>query len=135
MRRLARVAAAVLLPWIALEVLLRLIGYQPPDNRTRLALFPRFPSFYEPDRDLGEENGAEATDAPSENGAEAAPKKRRRGTRGGKGRKRKPAAAGAAAATAEENGQGGEPEPSNETAEQWGYTPMSEWGDLDARDG
>ena len=49
---LVRIGAALLLPWILLEVGLRLAGYHAPDMRARLALFPKFPAFYEPDRDL-----------------------------------------------------------------------------------
>ena len=41
----------------------------------------------------------------------------------------------AATATVEENGQAAEPEPSNDEQSDWGYTPMSEWGDLDDRNG
>ena len=97
---------------------------------------------------------------PSENGAKT-PAKRRRGTRGGRGRKRKPAVAGAedaaAIATAEsgegedadaehelsengapeiiadtDNGAGEDDASSNEPEGDWTYTPMSEWGSLDA---
>lgn len=50
---LARVVAALALPWIVLEAGLRLGGWQPPDLRPRVALFPRFPEFYEPHRELG----------------------------------------------------------------------------------
>ena len=89
----------------------------------------------------------EASEAPSENGAEPRKKKTRRGSRGGKNRRKKPAGAVAAA-----SGNGSEPEPAAEpetepeahepvlqpepaaevTAtqeEEWGYVPMSEWGD------
>lgn len=52
MRTLAKVAAAFLLPWVILEIGLRLAGYHAPDNRTRVLLFPKFPAFYRPDRDL-----------------------------------------------------------------------------------
>jgi len=63
--------------------------------------------------------------------------KRRRGTRGGRGRKRKPAAGadgaeGAAATATVEEAAGAAPEPSNESEDKWEYTPMSEWGSLDA---
>jgi lysophospholipase L1-like esterase len=51
--RLVRIAVAILLPWIALEAGLRLAGWSPPDLRPRTSLFPQFPPFYEPDRDLG----------------------------------------------------------------------------------
>jgi ribonuclease G len=108
------------------------------------------PVIHVPERDLGsgeehpepEEHAAD--EAPSENGAEGAPSpaKRRRGTRGGRGRKRKPAeaeaAGGAATATVAESETGIEPPVSNEAPDEerdrgdWTYTPMSEWGDLDA---
>lgn len=52
-RTVAMVAAQVVLILVAAEVVLRLVGYQPPDLRPRMALFPRFPAFYEPNRDLG----------------------------------------------------------------------------------
>jgi hypothetical protein len=89
------------------------------------------PVIHVPDRELG-------TDDQAEDGDESAPvkKKTRRGSRGGKNRKRKTAAAtGAAAAptlaVADESAPDERPEP--EVAEQngdqdWGYTPMSEWG-------
>jgi lysophospholipase L1-like esterase len=47
------VAAQVVLILLAAEVILRVVGYQPPDLRPRLALFPRFPEIYQPNRDLG----------------------------------------------------------------------------------
>ncbi len=50
---IAKIIAAVLLPWIAFELILRLGGYESPDNRTRVLLYPKFPPFYEPDPDLG----------------------------------------------------------------------------------
>jgi ribonuclease G len=103
-------------------------------EREGVAGEPPPPVIHVPGRDLGDEGDHEAGE-PSENGAEGAPKKRRRGTRGGKGRKRKPAGAAAGTATAEEDGQGEGAEPSNESPPEWGYTPMSEWGDLDGRDG
>ncbi len=52
MRTLAKLVAAFLLPWILLEIGLRLLGYHAPDNRARVLLFPKFPAFYQPDRDL-----------------------------------------------------------------------------------
>ena len=90
---------------------------------------------------------AETPEAPSENGAEPRKKKTRRGSRGGKNRRKKPAGA-----TATVSGNGSEPVPATEpeaepeahepelqpepaarvTAtqeEEWGYVPMSEWGD------
>lgn len=53
LRSVARFAVAFVLPWILLEVGLRVVGWQPPDMRPRVALFPRFPDFYEPSRELG----------------------------------------------------------------------------------
>lgn len=52
LRALSRLVAALLLPWIALELGARLVGYHAPDNRARVLLFPKFPAFYQPDRDL-----------------------------------------------------------------------------------
>jgi hypothetical protein len=102
------------------------------------------PVIHVPGRELGSENG----DAPA-----PVKKKTRRGSRGGKNRRKTPAAAAAAgtsvAATAEAEPQAAEPgtnepaanEPAEEQAalngdervdenddENWGYTPMSEWG-------
>jgi ribonuclease G len=96
-----------------------------------------------PPDDLGEPAAAaEPAQAqpPSENGDEpaAAPakKKTRRGSRGGKNRRKRTAAAAAAADGApSENGSEPVLEPeaqAEETAaqeEEWGYVPMSEWGD------
>jgi ribonuclease G len=106
-------------------------------------------TIHVPAEDLGrEDEGAEAPETagevPGENGAAPAKKRTRRGSRGGKNR-RKPGAAVAAA------GNGGEPaedafeeaseeppsavepveEPSGNGApeDDWGYVPMSEWGD------
>jgi ribonuclease E len=87
-----------------------------------------------PADDLGEKPAAdepapaepEAVEAPSENGDEPAPvkKKTRRGSRGGKNRrKRAAAAANGSEPAAEEPSTNGEPE------EDWNYVPMSEWGD------
>jgi ribonuclease G len=94
------------------------------------------PVIHLPGRELGEEpEGGE--DAPSENGADAAPRpKRRRGTRGGRGRKRKPAGAeGAAAiATVEADAPEADGPPAGDTPGEWEYTPMSEWGKLDAEE-
>jgi lysophospholipase L1-like esterase len=53
LRSVVRFAIAFALPWILLEVGLRVVGWQPPDMRPRVALFPRFPAFYEPSRELG----------------------------------------------------------------------------------
>lgn len=52
MRTLAKLVVAFLLPWIVLELGLRLVGYHAPDNRSRVLLFPDFPAFYQPDREL-----------------------------------------------------------------------------------
>lgn len=52
MRTLAKLVVAFFLPWIVLELILRLIGYHAPDNRSRVLLFPDFPAFYQPDREL-----------------------------------------------------------------------------------
>jgi predicted RNA-binding protein with TRAM domain len=102
-----------------------------------------------PPDDLGEAPAAEKDEPagaqPSENGdapATPAKKKTRRGSRGGKNRRKRTAAATAAAggpALPSENGSenGSDPvleaEPqAEETAtqeEEWGYVPMSEWGD------
>jgi ribonuclease G len=76
-----------------------------------------------PPEDLGE---------PSENGdAPEAParKKTRRGSRGGKNRRKREAAAASVAET-----NGGEPQPEAQADEapgdeEWGYVPMSQWGD------
>jgi ribonuclease E len=91
------------------------------------------PVIHLPGRELEEPEAGE--EAPAENGAEAAPRpKRRRGTRGGRGRKRKPAGVEGAAATATVEAEAPEaaaPTPSD-SPEQWEYTPMSEWGKLDA---
>jgi lysophospholipase L1-like esterase len=51
--RFLRIGAAVLAPWILLELGLRLVEWHPPDLRPRASLFPRFPPFYEPDLELG----------------------------------------------------------------------------------
>jgi len=66
-----------------------------------------------------------AVEAPSENGDAPKKKKTRRGSRGGKNRRKRAAAAVAT------NGAEPAPEPDTapEPAEDWGYVPMSEWGD------
>lgn len=51
-RTLAKIVVAFLLPWIVLELGLRIVGYHAPDNRARVLLFPKFPAFYQPDVDL-----------------------------------------------------------------------------------
>jgi ribonuclease G len=93
-----------------------------------------------PPEDLGEQAKAEepkaeetpepeqesepvAVEAPSENGDAPKKKKTRRGSRGGKNRRKRAAAAVAT------NGAEPAPEPDTEPAEDWGYVPMSEWGD------
>jgi predicted RNA-binding protein with TRAM domain len=104
----------------------------------------------EPVSDTETPETPETPEAPSENGGEPRKKKTRRGSRGGKNRRKKPAGAtAAAAAAASENGS--EPDPEPEAAEEldpvlepepepeaetqaaqeedWGYVPMSEWGD------
>lgn len=48
----AKIVFALLLPWLLVEAGLRIAGYHAPDNRERVLLFPRFPEFYRPDRDL-----------------------------------------------------------------------------------
>jgi ribonuclease G len=72
--------------------------------------------------------GQEGQDEPSENGdapAAAARKKTRRGSRGGKNRRKREAAA----AAAETNGGEEQPRESEPGEEDWGYVPMSQWGD------
>jgi ribonuclease G len=89
------------------------------------------PVIHVPDRALGTEDGD--SDAP--------PRKRtRRGTRGGRNRKKKTAAVSAGAeSAAEAAGETAvveeatpeterEPEPAAVDRDEWGYTPMSEWG-------
>jgi len=96
----------------------------------------------------GEGDEAPEGEQPSENGVAAARKRTRRGSRGGKNRRKRTAAAGAGAV----EGNGAEPAPADETEEEpveavaapeepveaeanadsdedWGYVPMSEWGD------
>jgi ribonuclease G len=93
------------------------------------------PVIHVPDRELGTENG----DAPA-----PVKKKTRRGSRGGKNRRKTPAAAAGVAASAApaeaeppqafepEEDEQAEDEQAEEQApngdENWGYTPMSEWG-------
>jgi ribonuclease G len=102
-----------------------------------------------PPEDLGGGDAApEAVEAPSENGDAPVPapakKKTRRGSRGGKNRRKRTAAAAGAAS---ENGAEPTTEPEPEAAtepvlepepvaevsaaqkDEWGYVPMSEWGD------
>ncbi|MGH2971198.1 MAG: Rne/Rng family ribonuclease [Gaiellaceae bacterium] len=93
-----------------------------------------------PPEDLGEAvAAAEKKEAqPSENGDAPAPvkKKTRRGSRGGKNRRKRTAAAAAGGPQLpSDNGSEPvlEPEPQAEESatqeEEWGYVPMSEWGD------
>jgi ribonuclease G len=87
------------------------------------------PVIHVPDRDLGEAETDDGDAAP-------APRKRtRRGSRGGRNRKKKTAAAAAGTAVAEpptEAQTGAAPAPELATngsgEDEWGYTPMSEWG-------
>jgi ribonuclease G len=93
-----------------------------------------------PPEDLGEEP-ADEVEAPSENGdapAAAARKKTRRGSRGGKNRRKRAAAAEAAStngdAPAAEEPEVAEPQAeaapaTDDPEEDWGYVPMSQWGD------
>jgi ribonuclease G len=99
-------------------------------------------TIHVPPEDLGEQAKAEepkaeeapeseqesesvAVEAPSENGDAPKKKKTRRGSRGGKNRRKRAAAAVAT------NGAEPAPQPDTEPepAEDWGYVPMSEWGD------
>jgi len=96
----------------------------------------------------GEGDEAPEGEQPSENGAAAARKRTRRGSRGGKNRRKRTAAAGAGAGAGAIDGNGAEPAPEEEPVEavaapeepveaeanadsdeDWGYVPMSEWGD------
>jgi ribonuclease G len=91
------------------------------------------PVIHVPGRELGAEDA---------NGAAPAKKRTRRGSRGGRNRKKKTStAAGGATATVEAEVGTDVPTPEPEAApstngsegDNWGYTPMSEWG-LDERD-
>jgi ribonuclease G len=87
------------------------------------------------------ESGPAAVEEPSENGAAPKKKRTRRGSRGGKNRRKRAAAAvstdlGPPESSEHFPGQNGaepapepESEPEPEHAEDWGYVPMSEWGD------
>jgi ribonuclease G len=113
-------------------------------------------TIHVPSDDLGreEDEEAEAAEVSGENGAAPTKKRTRRGSRGGKNRRKRVAAAGnggepAADASAEEPSEEGvpeipvsaaeEPEAALEPVEEpsgngvpeddWGYVPMSEWGD------
>jgi ribonuclease G len=90
-----------------------------------------------PPEDLGEEEAVEAEpEVPSDNGdapAPAAPakKKTRRGSRGGKNRRKREAAAAAAETNGGEEPEAPREEPAEAPVEEedWGYVPMSQWGD------
>jgi ribonuclease G len=82
-----------------------------------------------PDPELGEPEAA-AVDGSPEDGAEEAPKpkkKTRRGTRGGRGRKKKTAAVASVSEDAAAPADDG-------SSANWEYVPMSEWGDEVDRD-
>jgi ribonuclease G len=68
-----------------------------------------------------------AVEPPSENGAAPKRKKTRRGSRGGKNRRKR--AAAAATTNGGETEPPAEAEPEPEAPADWGYVPMSEWGD------
>ncbi len=131
-------------------------GEEPADAAAERAPAKKKVTIHVPSDDLGredEDEEAEAAEAAGENGAAPAKKRTRRGSRGGKNRRKRVAAATAAvnggepaadkageeASTeipvpaAEEPEAALEPieEPSsNGTPEDdWGYVPMSEWGD------
>jgi ribonuclease E len=92
------------------------------------------PDSAEPEAAEPEPAGAEAADEPVTAEAEEAPKpkrKTRRGTRGGRNRKKKPAAATNGAEASSEATREEEPSSSkgDSETEEWGYVPMSEWGD------
>ena len=53
LRKILLILGGLLAPWVLLEGILLGVGYEAPDMRKRVAIFPRFPAFYEPDRDLG----------------------------------------------------------------------------------
>jgi ribonuclease G len=79
------------------------------------------PVIHVPDRDLGagEDDG----------GSETPRRKTRRGSRGGRNRRKKTAAAAPAGATATEAPPGEESANGDAAGDdEWGYTPMSEWG-------
>ena len=83
------------------------------------------PVIHVPDRALGTED---------DDGAAPQRKRTRRGSRGGRNRKRKTAAGDATATAVEAEPEPSEDAPAAETApadsngDDWGYTPMSEWG-------
>jgi ribonuclease G len=114
---------------------------------------PAGPVIHLPERDLGEADSDDDDAAPA-----TPKKRTRRGSRGGKNRRKKPVAAGAAEGAttvvegtveegaplevapleaAEPSANGAEPEsasepeahkPAADPEDDWGYTPMSEWG-------
>jgi hypothetical protein len=131
-------------------------GEEPAEEAAERAPAKKKVTIHVPSDDLGREDEdevAEAAEAAGENGAAPAKKRTRRGSRGGKNRRKRVAAAtatgnggepaadaaGDKASTeipvpaAEEPEAALEPveEPSTNGApeDEWGYVPMSEWGD------
>jgi len=98
----------------------------------------------EPEAPVSDTGQPEAAPAETNGATAPAKKKTRRGSRGGKNRRKRTAAA-AAAPSVSENGSEPQPEPEQEAEpqhepepladvsaaqeEEWGYVPMSEWGD------
>jgi ribonuclease G len=108
---------------------------KPATATATTAATPASTTIHLPPDGLGEP-AEEAAPAPSENGAEpAAPakKKTRRGSRGGKNRRKRVAAADSTNGAEPASEPTPEPEPVPDTSaaqeEEWGYVPMSEWGD------
>jgi hypothetical protein len=98
----------------------------PPDDLGEQAKPEEQPSVDEaPKPEAQPETEPVVGEEPSENGAAPKKKKTRRGSRGGKNRRKR------AAAAVSTNGAEPAPEPDGEPepAEDWGYVPMSEWGD------
>ena len=100
-----------------------------PGSEPEVEPEPAAPVIHVPDRELGAEANGD--------GATPAKKKTRRGSRGGRNRKKKPAGttatveAEAPEVATEANGAVPGPEPataSDPSDDDWGYTPMSEWG-------
>jgi hypothetical protein len=83
----------------------------------------------EREADVEEAPAAEAESAPADEAPAKPKKKTRRGTRGGRGRKRKTAAAVASGSEDAAPGAPTEPDSEAETAGEWEYVPMSEWGE------
>ncbi len=94
-----------------------------PEAEAEAEAVPDEPRIHVPDRDLG------AGDRDGEGGdgeAAAAPRRKtRRGSRGGRNRRKKTSAA---ASTVTEESDAGDAPSQNGDDEDWGYTPMSEWG-------